>query len=192
MEEAAAVAPYPKFSPIPRLFRPIIITEKLDGTNGLVEISEDGTVRAGSRNRWITPGKTTDNYGFAAWVRDNEEELRKLGVGRHYGEWWGQGIARGYGLSEKRWSLFNVSKWNQNFVTEPIDMPACVHVVPVLGYLENFSTNDVEESLRYLETWGSVAAPGFMQPEGVVVFHEKGGHLYKVTLGGDGHKGAAA
>jgi len=186
---------YPKFGSIPRLFRRVIITEKLDGTNALVEVQEDGTVRAGSRTRWITPGKTTDNYGFAAWVDENKDELRKLGVGRHYGEWWGKGIQCGYGLDERRFSLFNVSRWNFNFAKPehiPVAIPACCHVAPVLGYRDTFHTSDAHAALEYLKEWGSVAAPGFMKPEGIVVFHENSGHLYKVTLdGNDGHKSAA-
>ncbi|MCJ7726507.1 MAG: hypothetical protein MUP76_09000, partial [Acidimicrobiia bacterium] len=47
-------------------------------------------------SRWITP--EVDNYGFARWVKDHEEELRTgLGAGLHFGEWWGQGIQRRYG-----------------------------------------------------------------------------------------------
>lgn len=51
------------FPKISRLSQSCVITEKLDGTNAQIWISEDGTVRAGSRNRWITPAD--DNYGFA-------------------------------------------------------------------------------------------------------------------------------
>ncbi len=61
----------------------------------------------GSRTRWITA--QDDNHGFARWVEGNKQELLKLGAGRHFGEWWGSGIQRGYGLQkgEKRFSLFN-------------------------------------------------------------------------------------
>lgn len=76
--------PFPK---IPRYLRDVVVTEKLDGTNGLVYVSDDGVVTAGSRNRWITPeSKTSDNFGFAAWVAANADELAKLGPGFHYGE----------------------------------------------------------------------------------------------------------
>ena len=44
----------------------MIVTEKIDGTNGVVLVQEDGTVVAGSRSRWIVP--LADNFGFAAWV----------------------------------------------------------------------------------------------------------------------------
>lgn len=72
------------FDKIPRLKRGCVITEKIDGTNAQVVVGEDGSVRAGSRKRWITP--EDDNFGFAAWVRRNEEELRELGPGQHFGE----------------------------------------------------------------------------------------------------------
>lgn len=165
--------------PIPRLSRACVITEKLDGTNGIVHVSEDGAVTAGSRSRWVTP--EDDNYGFAAWVRDHADELRGLGPGYHYGEWWGQGIQRRYGLTEKRFSLFNSGRWSS-------ERPACCHVVPVL-YAGVFTSTAVDECLERLARDGSVASPGFMNPEGVVVFVPAAKSMFKKTLGGDGHKG---
>src|SRR6266404_7201095 len=93
------------FPKIPRISREMIITEKLDGTNAQVWIGDYGEFQTGSRNRWITPGKATDNAGFAGWCEENKEELLKLGPGHHFGEWWGRGIQRTYGLNEKRFSL---------------------------------------------------------------------------------------
>ena len=172
--------PFPKLS---RLFRDIIITEKLDGTNAQVVVFEDGTVRAGSRSRWITP--EDDNFGFAAWVRHHEDELRNLGVGRHFGEWWGKGIQRGYGLDHRRFSLFNVSRWADDAVR-----PSCCHVVPIL-WSGIFCEWYIREAANELKHNGSKAAPGFMNPEGIIIFHEPSGHLYKYTPyhKADGHKG---
>lgn len=100
--------PFPK---IPRLRRRVVVTEKIDGTNACVWVDDTATiVRAGSRNKWIDP--KADNYGFAGWVEKNAAELLRLGPGFHYGEWWGAGIQRRYDLSEKRFSLFNVGRWN--------------------------------------------------------------------------------
>lgn len=166
--------PFPK---IPRLKRGCIITEKLDGTNAQVVIGEDGSVRAGSRNRWITP--ENDNFGFAAWVKQNEDELRLLGVGQHFGEWWGLGIQRGYGLHERRFSLFNTGRWSDDAVR-----PSCCGVVPVLN-AGDFTTTIVDETLEALKERGSVAAPGFMKPEGVIVFMTASRHLYKVLAEND-------
>lgn len=166
------------FPKMPRLSREIVITEKIDGTNAQVFISDDlSVVRAASRTRWITPEQ--DNYGFAAWVRDNEDELRLLGPGRHFGEWWGAGIQRRYGLSEKRFSLFNSGRWSGE------GRPSCCDVVPVL-YRGDFDTTSIQSVIDSLEVNGSVAAPGFMDPEGIIVFHVAGNLGFKKTIRDDG------
>jgi len=179
-----------EFASIPRLSREMIVTEKIDGTNGAVAVLEDGTVVAGSRTRWIVP--LADNFGFAAWVEAHRDELRDgLGPGVHFGEWWGSGIQRGYGLTngERRWSLFNVSRWHtsgEKFKGRPV----CCSVVPVL-YRGPFSTQRVDQVLAELASDGSSAAPGFAKPEGVVVYHVAGNLLFKKTLEkDDAHKGA--
>lgn len=184
---AVELPPFEAFASIPRLSRECVVTEKIDGTNACVYIGEDGTVIAGSRNRWITPAD--DNHGFAAWVAAHVDELRGLGPGRHFGEWWGSGIQRRYGLAEKRFSLFNVGRWGDDRNREacPIDRPACCHVVPVL-YRGMFSTATIDSVLQRLSDEGSVAAPGFMNPEGVIVYHAR--QLFKKTIGDDGHKSA--
>lgn len=183
MKPAIDFVPFPKLS---RIFRDIVVTEKIDGTNAQVYVSPDGDVFAGSRTRWITP--EDDNFGFAAWVRDHADELRDgLGAGHHFGEWWGKGIQKGYGLDHRRFSLFNVSRWRDDAVR-----PACCHVVPVL-YEGAFSEAAVRHTAEILALYGSSAAPGFMQPEGVVVFHTQSGALFKFTPfhGNDGHKNHA-
>lgn len=173
------------FEPISRLKRGCVITEKIDGTNALVHVSDDGTtVMAGSRSRWITPA--ADNFGFATWVADHADELRSLGPGYHYGEWWGAGIQRRYGLKEKRFSLFNVGRWGAGGKDET-KRPACCHVVPVL-YRGAFDLHNIEVVAAELKRQGSMAAPGFMDPEGIVVYHEAARALFKFTLDGDGHK----
>ena len=179
-------APFEAFDKIPRLRRDCIITEKIDGTNAQIFFPDDGgPMLVGSRNRWITP--EADNFGFARWAVEHEEELRLLGPGRHYGEWWGAGIQRRYGLSEKRFSLFNTTRWTQPDVT----LPPCVSIVPVL-YAGPFSDKAVADALGCLAETGSKAAPGFRDPEGIVVFLSASRQLYKVTLGDDGHKEARA
>lgn len=172
MELDTPLPEFKEFAKIARLSREIVITEKIDGTNAQVFVTEDGTVLAGSRSRWITT--LDDNFGFARWVTEHKDELRELGPGRHFGEWWGSGIQRKYGLSEKRFSLFNVSVWGES-------RPACCHVVPVL-YRGRFNTFAIEEQLERLRLYGSVAAPGFMKPEGVVIFHAASGQLFKKTI----------
>lgn len=164
------------FPKIARLYRPCVITEKLDGTNAQIIITEDGQIGAASRSCLIYPER--DNYGFAAWVRDNKTELLKLGPGRHFGEWWGAGIQRKYGLTgpDKRFSLFNTSRWN-----DPALRPTCCFVVPTL-YEGIFNTEDVNNCLYELKTQGSRASPGFMKPEGVVIWHIKLQAYFKATI----------
>lgn len=162
---------------IPRLFRECYIQEKIDGTNASLYIHEDGTFKVGARNRWITPGKQTDNFGFAAWAYENKNELLKLGPGRHFGEWFGLGINRGYGLNEKRFILFRHPKG--------VDVLPCgISVVPELDH-GLFSTEIVQRNVERLRAFGSVAVPGFLRPEGLVVYHTASGQRYKVTLEND-------
>lgn len=185
--------PFPK---VPRLSREIVITEKIDGTNASIYLEEvdpllpqlgvalcafvphEGRLYkmlCGSRTRWITP--QDDNHGFARWAVEHSSELVKLGPGHHFGEWWGSGIQRGYGLpsGDKRFSLFNVGRWGG------VPLPSCVRVVPTL-YVGDFDTKAVEDALWALESGGSHAVPGFMNPEGVMVYHRASNQLFKKTI----------
>lgn len=164
------------FKKIPRLTRECVVTEKIDGTNGVIYIGEDGEFLVGSKSRWIT--SETDNHGFCRWALENKGELLKLGAGTHYGEWWGSGIQRGYGLvkGEKRFSLFNVARWGDDLVR-----PKCCSVVPVL-WTGIFNTLEIDKVLAELKIGGSRAAIGFMRPEGVVIFHKQGNLLFKKTI----------
>lgn len=148
-------------------------TEKIDGTNACVVITPyiegdeqervyidcDLTLRCQSRNRMITP--EDDNYGFARWAYANGTELiAGLGEGYHYGEWWGLGIGRGYNQEKKRFSLFNIKRWGPH---NP-NTPDCCDVVPTIH------ANSVEDARKQLIEGGSLAAPGFMNVEGVIVY----------------------
>ena len=139
--------PFPK---IPRLNRDITITEKIDGTNACIHITgrwlnddgvhaykvdennpdEIGITVPQSRTRLLTTSE--DNFGFAKWVEENAQALREvLGPGVHFGEWWGQGIQRGYNQPRKWFSLFNYTRWSN----DPSVMALAsigVQVVPVL------------------------------------------------------------
>lgn len=167
-----------EFPKIARLSREVIITEKIDGTNASIFIGENGEFLIGSRTRWITPDD--DNHGFARWAADHKDELMALGAGHHFGEWWGRGIQRNYSQTEKIFSLFNVTRW-----AEDASRPACCRVVPVLyqGPLEEFGVmKGIKSALSRLEAGGSIAAPGFMKPEGIVVFHTASRTMFKKTL----------
>lgn len=178
-----------EFPKIARFNREVIVTEKIDGTNAQVHVLDDGRVFAGSRNRYLTTEKTKDNFGFAAWVKEHEDELRGLGPGRHYGEWWGSGIQRGYGLpaGERRFSLFNVGLWVDTLGSredKKLYAPACCRVVPTL-YEGAFNTDEIQRIVLWLDAVGSKAAPGFKPAEGVVVFHRASGTLFKKTIHND-------
>lgn len=199
-----------------RLSRRVIITEKIDGTNAQIcitkhkpneQIDSDGCIDAwidgddlffmyaGSRTRWITP--SNDNFGFAQWASENKRELRQLGVGQHFGEWWGRGIQRNYGLQDRRFSMFNTIRWckhneepqqiakaDSRVIKYQDVLPACCDLVPVL-YDGVFDTAFINGALTLLGSNGSYAAPGFMNPEGIVVFHEAGNVGFKKTLDND-------
>lgn len=172
--------PFPK---IPRLLRDAVVTEKIDGTNACVIVTDNGDVYAQSRNRVITP--ESDNYGFATWVYGNKEALaRVLGPGHHFGEWWGAGIQRGYGLrTVKQFSLFNIHCWH-DLRDELQSSVEHLNVVPVIGF-GLFGTNLVENSLSLLRANGSHAAAGYPRPEGIVIRHQPSGHMFKVLLEND-------
>lgn len=193
-----------EFPKIPRYRREVALTEKIDGTNAAVVwapveldhlldrepmpenaiaqrplIDQHGAyigdhwLLAQSRGRFITPVK--DNYGFAKWVAEHADELRALGPGVHYGEWWGYGIQRGYGMPEKHFSLFNVNRWGEGKQARP----ACCDVVPLLGY---FTPDGINAVLIDLEQNGSRAAPGYMRPEGLIIWHSQSRQYYKILL----------
>ncbi len=195
---------------IARLNRDIIITEKIDGSNAAVivkqvpedmddldvlDLAEQGlivdvcdvtyVVGAQSRKRLITP--VDDNFAFAAWVWRNAEALASaLGEGHHYGEWWGSGIQRGYGLTkgEKRFSLFNVKRYGEiNFNAFGLSN---VSTVPVI-YEGPFHTEVVRNVLIGLRRSGSyTTVPAhYAHVEGIVVFHTASGHVYKVLSEND-------
>ncbi|RTL65853.1 MAG: hypothetical protein EKK42_20115 [Pseudonocardiaceae bacterium] len=201
----------------PRYFRDIVITEKIDGVTTAVVIEQhyfgthvDGipsdvitlvcgpndetgtpefeyTVSAQSRKRLITP--ESDNHGFAKWVSDNASSLvRDLGAGRHFGEWWGSGINRGYGLTNgvKVFSLFNTRKWFG--VDEQFETPNLT-VVPVL-FQGDHDMHEVDDALDSLRDYGSAATVDFdgseyRNPEGVCIFHTAANRVFKVTLEDD-------
>jgi hypothetical protein len=153
---------------------------------------------AGSRNRWLKIGKQSDNHGFASWVKEHGAELVMLGEGRHFGEWYGKGINRGYGLEGKRFALFNVSKWHDKRLEKRLInvdektgeqtftevAPDCCEVVPIL-YQGDFCTQTINGVLDILKTVGSKAVPGYNLPEGIVILHTASNHLYKKTIEND-------
>jgi hypothetical protein len=177
---------FQKYPSIPRYRKDISITEKIDGTNACVIIEEDGTIFAQSRKRIITP--EDDNFGFAAWVHAHADTLAiLLGPGYHYGEWWGSGIQRGYGLTkgEKHFTVFNPTRYDlegQDLVTAVPVLYTGPAYLPVMA-ADGHTRDAVEYTMSWLKTNGSQVpfATGFDNPEGIIVFHTASQSLYKVT-----------
>ena len=158
-----------------RYSRLCTISEKIDGTNASIFIDDLGTeFRTASRTKWITP--ENDNCGFSRWAHEHKEELMRLGPGHHFGEWWGLGIQRKYGQTRKRFSLFNTFRWS-----DPAVRPTCCDVVPIL-YEGMFTDYAIELAIVDLRALGSKAAPGFMNPEGIVIYHQAAKMYFKKTL----------
>lgn len=205
---------FERFPSLTRFSQGWSISEKIDGTNSQVYIyprtEYDGKdyaasalacvdglhLFAGSRSRLITPER--DNHGFARWAQKNAEMLvRTLGEGRHFGEWWGRGIQRGYELGEKRFSLFNTLRWKQDELPEGLYVVPLIEFEPFAGemhedgghffhkidneYLNNPGSWAVK-CLERLREHGSFAAPGYMNPEGIVMFHRASGVAFKKTF----------
>ncbi len=149
------------------------ITQKIHGTNAQIVIYDSGDeyggitipgkleIKAGSRNRWLTPDN--DNYDFAKFVEANKEALIEFfGIGIHYGEWAGPGINSGEGLKERTFVSFE---------TELTDKPkpSQVIVVPILYKGPLLGNIQISDIMNRLEKKGSVLVPGFMRPEGIVI-----------------------
>ena len=175
--------PFPK---IPRLKRPCVITEKVDGTNAQLCFDDDGNLLVGSRKRQIWPEGTPDkpkgcdNFAFAQWAYSHKDELFSfLGAGRHYGEWAGLGIQRGYGLDHKRFFLFNAGRFGPGRQEIPESLRAVgLDVVPVL-YNGDFDTGAVDTVMANLR--GASLVNGYPDPEGIIVYLTASRELYKVT-----------
>lgn len=189
----------------------VTITEKIDGTNAAVIILpydidhepliQDGyahvwawqndegkfgqsfTFATQSRKRFIKPGKDTDNAGFAGWAWERMESLiMLLGYGKHYGEWWGRGIQRGYDRDEKFFSLFNPWRYEDMGIEGEL---WGLEIVPTL-YTGNAGFLTVDVILATLEKEGSKAAPGYMRPEGVIIQSALTRTAYKAFTWDDG------
>jgi hypothetical protein len=188
-DDAADYPPFTAFPKITRLHRAVVITEKLDGISAAVIIApyagaplaewtdleeHHWGMWAQYRNRYITAAD--DRFGFVKWITHNSAVLRGLGPGTHHGEWWGQGINRGYGLKEKRFSLFDLNLWQSN-------RPPCCSVVPTI--IQGTGFRQVDYALAWLRGNGSLAAPGFREPEGIMAYHAHSNSFFKATLEND-------
>lgn len=204
MDSPIAYRPYPKTS---RLFSPVVVTEKVDGTNGCIMITdspsslcasfpwndspswveipgrgmEDGKVwvSAGSKSRLLDPSSKGDNFGFCKWVHANAYLLfQDLGVGVHHGEWAGKGIQRGYGLENKKFFLFNTRRFKDaEFMTPDL------HTVPVLYEGEYYGTlpYDMEQELSLTGSRVNCLSSTSIRSEGICIFWSHDNTIKKVV-----------
>jgi hypothetical protein len=179
------VSEFQEFPKISRFYEQnVVVTEKIDGTNGLIWISDDRQeIKAGSRNRWITI--EDDNYRFAAWVHHNKDELLNLlGPGYHYGEWWGKGIQHGYGMKRKVFSLFNSKRWRGLHSADMI-----CDCVPIL-YDGLITPEIIDQYSKPLPSSKASEKYGVqcLKPEGVMMYFTKANIYFKCPIkkGGKG------
>lgn len=187
---------YPSFPSIERLENLYChITEKVDGTNGLIKISR--YVCFGSRNRYITP--EDDNNGFAKFFSKYQKELFSVfntidkeyppnGIDAPlniYGEWFGKGIQRGYGLAEKHFMPFS-----EFLATKLIDAGVPNIKMPVTLYSGKFSIATLDGCMNKLKDEGSQVIPGYNRPEGVVIYFPTYNFRLKETFEGPKWKDA--
>lgn len=140
------------------------ITEKIHGTNAQIHIfpDADGKLQILAAKRTAYVGSDA-HFGFGRFVADNAAALMSLGFGRHYGEWVGPGIGASYNLKEKNFVLFNPRRYVN------VALPDRVSTVPLL-YSGEYSRDQTDSVIADLQTRGSSFAPGWMHPEGVVLY----------------------
>jgi hypothetical protein len=141
----------------------VTITEKIDGTNGCIQIEDGEIVGIQSRKRMITP--TDDNYGFAHWVYENREDILVLGDGYHYGEWAGPTIQKNHiGMTHRQFLLFDINRYER--------IPECCCLVPEL-YTGKLHEGMVEHYLAQVADHNG---------EGIVIYHHATGTRRKYTV----------
>lgn len=142
-------------------------------------------VAQGRKRMLSTETKATDNFGFARWVHGNAETLiRGLGIGTHYGEWYGSKIQSGYGYvdGERKFMLFNASRWTPETITD--DLTAIGVESPTVLYQGVFDVSEINYWIEYMKLAGSVHVPG-QKPEGIVIYHVASNNLFKVLCEND-------
>lgn len=171
-----------------RFHKGLFITEKIDGTNGCIAIGY-GKVVAQSRKRSISVGN--DNYGFAAWVAENAGVLEDtLGIGYHYGEWYGEGIQKNpLGIKGRHFGLFNAWHWGRTENRHALEMVPGLTVVPTLfdGTQNDANIWTIPDVVTSLVHYGSKVegANPAGKAEGVIVWHRGTNTRYKILIEND-------
>jgi len=170
---------YPSFPSIERIENiRCFINEKIDGTNGMIEITKDA-LRFGSRNTYLSSKE--DNHGFYKFCKEyitypvSDIIIRRLYPNnpptypvRIYGEWFGKGIQRTYGLKARYFMPFN--PYHADALTY-CGVPYIVY--PAELYSGKFSVSQLELCMDDLKLRGSKVIEDYMNPEGVVIYFPK-------------------
>ncbi len=134
---------------------------KLHGTNAGIQIHEDGTVIAQSRESLLING--ADNYGFAKFVEAKKEALQHLKDYCIFGEWTGKGIQSGVSASEvnKFFAVFAATKISTGEVmVEPSELQSLIGKIPEIYILPwaSFSTKraDISFTINWKEKSDSI------------------------------------
>ena len=173
---------YPKYPKTHRLENiNCIISEKVDGTNGLIHgiydsKTESFKVKFGSRTRYLNPEvKDGDNFGFASFylpykklfkklfnsLREEHSDLCDIKI---YGEWFGKGIQRGYGLENKYFMPFN--KYYAAFLQQG-SIPNIIE--PYIFCECKYNIQESLDAMSLLRANGSYLIPGYDNPEGIII-----------------------
>lgn len=169
------------FKPWPKIGRytnnKIIISEKMDGTNGCFIIKNGEVVGCQSRNRLLSIND--DNMGFAKWVDQNKNTLKIFPDGYYYGEWCGPGIQKNpHNLDEKTFFMFPTG------VTKFLDPLKNLLPTSTLKFV-NILYSGVYTSTIVDKTMSELAAnakrKGY-KPEGVVIYSISNNVFQKATF----------
>jgi hypothetical protein len=125
---------------------------KLDGTNSAVQICEDESIIPQSHNALLID---SDNHGFAAWVKQNEDYFKTYIVQQKFmvihGEWSGLGIQKRTAISKidrKIFAVFAV-QIGDFLITSPEEISRNLSPhkdIYILPYMDRVFTLDFSDS----------------------------------------------
>lgn len=130
------------------------IQPKIDGTNGVVWLGDDGIIRAGSRKRHLT--LESDNAGFYAKIINNENIKRYLENHKNrylYGEWLVPHTIKYYDPdSWKKFYVFDVYEIGRGYLSykeysKELDEYGILYI-PEVKEIENPTMDDLTEVLK--------------------------------------------
>lgn len=132
---------------------------KLHGTNAGIQIHEDGTIIAQSRETLLVNG--ADNDGFAKWVETKKEELQSLRGYCVFGEWCGKGIQSGVAASEiptKFFAVFGILELGTGkFFAEPRKLQGLCEKIPSFHILPWASWSTRRSDISIEINWQNTA-----------------------------------